>query len=135
MVLMVGVVYRTRLLQLAWVVYKGKKGHTIADRHIEVLKKMQPLLPEGVEVVLLGDAEYDTSLMLSWFLSETSWQFVMRIASNVLVQQVSDWQKIGSFKATQGRLRMIQVISLTKTELSQQIWWFGGEQSMKNPFS
>jgi hypothetical protein len=50
MVLMVGVVYRTRLLPLAWVVYKGQKGHTTAERHIEVLQNVLPLLPEDADV-------------------------------------------------------------------------------------
>lgn len=38
MTLMVAVIYRERALPLAWIVYKGKKGHTTADRHIEVLE-------------------------------------------------------------------------------------------------
>jgi len=57
MVLMVGVLYQKRALPLAWLVYKGKKGHTSAERHIQALEKVLPLLPEGSEVVLLGDAE------------------------------------------------------------------------------
>ena len=126
MVLMVGVVYRTRLLPLAWVVYKGKKGHTTAARHIEVLKKVLPLLPEGAEVVLLGDAEYDSPEMISWVQSETSWQFVMRTAPNLLAQQGNDWHKIGSFEVTHGRLRMIHSIAFTKEAalpLNLVIWW------------
>ena len=126
MVLMVGVVYRTRLLPLAWVVYKGKKGHTTAERHIEVLKKVLPLLPEGTEVVLLGDAEYDTTEMLSWVQAETTWQFVMRTAPNLLVQQGVIWHPIGSFEVTQGRLRMIHAIAFTKeTALPANlvVWW------------
>jgi hypothetical protein len=34
--LMVGVVYRSRLLPIAWVVYKGKKGHTTAERYTAI---------------------------------------------------------------------------------------------------
>jgi hypothetical protein len=34
MVLMVGVLYKKRALPIAWVTYKGKKGHTTAERHI-----------------------------------------------------------------------------------------------------
>jgi hypothetical protein len=56
-VLMVGVVYKKRALPLVWLVYRGKKGHTNADRHIAVLEKLQPLIPAGANVVLLGDAE------------------------------------------------------------------------------
>ena len=64
MVLMVGVLYKKRALPIAWVVYKGKKGHTTAQRHIQALEKVVPLLPSNSEVVLLGDAEYDTTEML-----------------------------------------------------------------------
>jgi len=64
--LMVGVLYKKRALPIAWLVYKGKRGHTTAQRHIQVLEKVLPLLPEGVEVVLLGDAEYDTTEMIVW---------------------------------------------------------------------
>jgi hypothetical protein len=126
MVLMVGVVYRTRLLPLAWVVYTGKKGHTTAQRHIEVLKKVRPLLPADAEVILLGDAEYDSPEMLAWVQAETAWQFVMRTAPNLLVQQGTDWHKIGSFEVTHGRLRMIHSLAFTKQAalpLNLVIWW------------
>ena len=126
MVLMVGVVYRTRLLPLAWVVYKGKKGHTTAERHIEVLKKVLPLLSEDADVVLLGDAEYDSPEMLSWVQTETAWLFAMRTGPNLLVQQGPDWHKIGSFEVTHGRLRMIHSVAFTKNAalpLNLVVWW------------
>ena len=46
MVLMVGVLYKKRALPIAWIVYRGKKGHTTAERHIEALEKTLPLMPE-----------------------------------------------------------------------------------------
>ena len=61
MVLMVGVLYKKRALPIARAVYKGKNGHTTAQRHIQTLEKVQPLLPAKSEVVQLGDAEYDTT--------------------------------------------------------------------------
>ena len=48
MTLMVGVIYRQRAIPLAWIVYKGKKGHTGADHHITVLQQLLPLLPENL---------------------------------------------------------------------------------------
>ena len=53
MVLMVGVLYQKRALPIAWLVYKGRKGHTSAERHTQVLEKVLPLLPEGSLVVRL----------------------------------------------------------------------------------
>jgi hypothetical protein len=82
-VLMVGVLYKKRALPIAWVAYKGKKGHTSAQRHIQVLEKVLPLLPEGSEVVLLGDAEYDTTEMLVWVEANTHWQYVLRTSSQI----------------------------------------------------
>ena len=78
MVLMVGVLYQKRALPIAWIVYKGKKGHLTAQRHIQALEKVLPLLPEGVEVILLGDAEYDTIEMIVWVEKHPTWHYVLR---------------------------------------------------------
>ena len=86
MVLMVGVLYKKRALPLTWVVYQGKKGHTTAQRHIEALEKVLPLLPAESEVVLLGDAEYDTTEMILWLQEKTNWQFVLRTSPQIYVQ-------------------------------------------------
>lgn len=107
MLLMVGVVYRSRLLPLAWVVYQGKKGHTTATRHIEVLQKVLPLLPQHAEVVLLGDAEYDTTEMLAWVQANTTWAFVLRTASNLFIHDGAAWQAIGKVTVTRGRLPLL----------------------------
>ena len=78
MVLMVAVIYKKRAIPLAWLVYEGKKGHTTADRHIEALKKVQPLISDEMDIVLLGDAEYDTVAMLSWIKANTNWDIAIR---------------------------------------------------------
>jgi len=127
MVLMVGVVYQKRALPLAWVVYKGKKGHTTAERHIEVLKKVLPLIPEGAEVVLLGDAEYDTVEMLEWVMNETDWFFVTRTSPNIQVQRGQTWHPISSFAPSKaGRIVSVQEVAFTKAAaltLNLVAWW------------
>ena len=126
MVLMVGVVYHSRLLPLAWVVYPGKKGHTTAERHLAVLGKVLPLLPADAEVVLLGDAEYDTTDMLAWVQAETSWDFVLRTSRNLLVQDQGTWQPIGAFDVTHGRLKLIPDIAFTQSAALPAhlvVWW------------
>ncbi len=126
MVLMVGVIYRSRLLPIAWVVYKGKKGHTTAERHIEVLKKVLPLVPEKSEVILLGDAEYDTTEMLSWVEIETPWSFVMHTSPSILVKSGHSWEKIEELTIRKGRLRLIRDVAFTKTSAlpaNLVLWW------------
>ena len=83
MVLMVGVVYKKRTLPIAWLVYEGQKGHTTAERHIEVLEKVKALLPKDAKVLLLGDAEYDTTEMLIWLQEKTKWNYVLRTSPQI----------------------------------------------------
>lgn len=78
MVLMISVVYKSKALPLAWLVYEGKKGHTTAARHIQALEMVLPLISADSSVILLGDAEYDTVEMLTWVQGETSWHYVIR---------------------------------------------------------
>lgn len=88
MTLMVAVIYRQRAIPLVWIVYKGKKGHTTATRHITVLQLLKELLPESGEVVLLADAEYDTVEMLTWVDVETNWAFVIRTDPRILITEL-----------------------------------------------
>jgi hypothetical protein len=104
MVLMIGVLYKKRALPLAWVVYQGKKGHTTAKRHIEALEKILPLLPAKSEVILLGDAEYDTTEMLIWLQEKTSWQYVLRTSPQIYVQDGSKNQPIDAYPLQKGNI-------------------------------
>src|SRR5215510_7948921 len=57
--LMLHVVYQGRALPLAWRVRQGPKGHFPEDLHIALVKLIRACLPEGTQVVLLGDGEFD----------------------------------------------------------------------------
>ena len=59
MTLMVSVVYKQRALPVAWIVAKRRKGHFPETVHLELMRKVQGLIPDGARVVLLGDGEFD----------------------------------------------------------------------------
>ena len=126
MVLMVGVLYKKRALPIAWVAYKGKKGHTTTQRHIQALEKVLPLLPNGSEVVLLGDAEYDTAGMLVWMETNTDWQYVLRTSQQIYVQESPNRQPIGAYPLAQGRLFHRHQVGFTQdatVSLNLIGWW------------
>jgi hypothetical protein len=75
--LMMHVVYKGRALPLAWRVRHGKKGHFPEDWHIALVEQVQELLPEGAQVVLLGDGEFDGT-DLQHTLEEAGWSYVCR---------------------------------------------------------
>ena len=126
MVLMVGALYKKRALPIAWIIYKGKKGHTTAQRHIQALEKVLPLLPAGVEVVLLGDAEYDTTEMILWVQENTSWNYVLRTSPQIYVQEGQQSRSIRDFPLAKGQLFQRSQVGFTQgAEVSLNLvgWW------------
>jgi len=126
MVLMVGVVYKRRALPIAWLVYKGKKGHTTAKRHIEALEKVSKLLPETARVILLGDAEYDTTEMLLWVQESTSWNYDLRTSPQIYVTTEGGKQAIGDMAL--GKNQVVQYLNVgftQNTALKTNLvgWW------------
>jgi hypothetical protein len=107
MAVMVGVVYQRRVLPLAWLVYKGKKGHASSERHRELLALLQPWIPAGSTVILLGDGEYDTCEMLTWVSTHTTWFFVTRTAASILVSTSPGvWFALSTWKLQPADLRI-----------------------------
>jgi hypothetical protein len=129
MVLMVGVLYRKRALPIAWLVYKGKKGHTTAARHIEALGKVLPLIPEDAAVVLLGDAEYDTSDMQLWLQDHTTWQYVLRTSPQIYVTTEAGQQAIRDLPLEHRQVRYFPHVGFTQTEglVVNLVTWWGTE--------
>jgi len=127
MVLMVGVLYKKRALPLAWVVYTGKKGHTTGQRQIEDLEKVLPLLPTRSEVVLLGDAEYDTTEMLVWLQEKTSWQYVLRTSPQIFVQDGPTSQPIEAYPFQKGQVFYRPDVGFTQSAIIfvNLIGWWG----------
>lgn len=126
LVLMVGVLYQKRALPIAWLVYKGKKGHASAERHKQALEKVAPLLPEGSEVVLLGDAEYDTTDMIEWIEKNTVWQYVLRTSPQIYVQTDQQEQPIRDYPLEKGKVLFLPQAGFTQTAaltLNVVGWW------------
>jgi hypothetical protein len=83
--LMVNLIYKSRALPLAFIVVKGKKGHLPEVTHIELVKKLQPLIPASTKrVILLGDGEFDGT-MLQQTVSDFGWKYVSRTSSNITI--------------------------------------------------
>ena len=81
MALLINVVYKGRALPIGWLVIKSKKGHMAEKYHIALLKQVKPLVPEGSQVVFLGDGEFDGCRLLR-HLAHYGWHYVCRTAKN-----------------------------------------------------
>jgi len=82
-VLMASVIYGKRALPLCWLVKRGKKGHFSAEDHLWLFEQVRTLIPDGTDVIFLGDGEFD-SIALQRALDRAGWSYVCRTASSTL---------------------------------------------------
>jgi hypothetical protein len=82
--LVVSVVYQKRALPLGWIVVAGQKGHLPETVPTHLVEQVAAFLPEGRQVLFLGDGEFDGIGLLS-AVSKQGWQFVCRTAKNSVV--------------------------------------------------
>ncbi len=83
MALVVSVVYAGRALPLAWLVVEAKKDHLSQQHHLQLLGQVHSLLSKGQTVVLLGDGEFDGTLVQE-AARAYGWQWVVRTAKSSL---------------------------------------------------
>jgi hypothetical protein len=107
MVLMVGVLYQKRALPIAWLVYKGKKGHASAEQHIQ----------------------YDSTEMLAWIEKNTVWKYVLRTSPQIYVQTHEGSQPIRDYLLEKGHLFYLNQVGFTQTSTLtlNVIGWWGSE--------
>jgi len=85
--LMIHVLYKGRALPLAWRVRQGPKGHFPEELPIALVALMHACLPEGTQVVLLGDGECDGTALQAT-LNEAGWSYACRTAQST----VATWE-------------------------------------------
>ena len=85
--LMIHVLDKGRALPLAWRVRQGPKGHFPEEWHIALVALMRTCLPEGTQVVFLGDGEFDGTA-LQGTRNEAGWSYVCRTAQST----VATWE-------------------------------------------
>ena len=105
--LMLHVVYKGRALPLAWRVRQAPKGHFPEDLHIAVVALMREVIPEGAQVVFLGDGACDgTALQATRH--EAGWSYACRTAMSTVapwegetfrLDTLGAWSKPGTLMA------------------------------------
>ena len=85
--LMIHVIYKGRALPLAWRVRQAPKGHFPKELHIALVDLISGLIPAEVQVVLLGDGEFDGT-RLQRTLQDAGWAYACRTATST----VASWE-------------------------------------------
>ena len=113
--LMIHVIYKGRALPLAWRVRKGPKGHFPEELHIALVNLIRECLPEGTQVVLLGDGEFDGTT-LQETLNEAGWFYVCRTAQSTVATWEGESFRLDTLGAClqPGRLIALREVYVTR---------------------
>jgi hypothetical protein len=123
--LMVSLIYQQRAIPLLWLVKQGKKGHFPAAMHIELLSRLQSLLPEATSVILLGDGEFD-SVELQSYANNLGWGYVCRTAKNTRVCLDGEWLSLHEIEVWRSSCIPLEDVAFTQQAYGPVlviIWW------------
>jgi hypothetical protein len=113
--LMLHVVYKGRALPLAWRVRQGPKGHFPEELHIALVELVRACLPEGTQVVFLGDGEFDGTTLQAT-LNEAGWGYVCRTAQSTVATWEGETFRLDTLGACSkpGTLIELKEVKLTR---------------------
>lgn len=123
--LMVSVIYQKRALPLAWVVVRGSKEHFPEETHCQLIQTVKPLLPEGSDVIFLGDGEFDGN-QLQAEIARNGWQYVCRTAKNRLIDDAGDEFALDEIHLQPGDCLSLPDVMVTQDKYGPVLvvaWW------------
>jgi hypothetical protein len=111
--LMVSLAYRRRTLPIAWTWVRCKRGHSSGHQQCALLAYVHHLMPQSVEVVVIGDSEFSPlqALLESW-----GWYYALRQKGNHLLRLTPNqpWQRCDALVTQAGEQRWLTHITLTQ---------------------
>jgi Transposase DDE domain len=110
----VGLAYKKRVLPLAWSWVAYAKGAIATDTQLAVFKRVHGLLPDGAQVVLVGDAGFSSVSVLRQ-LEAWGWHYVLRQKGSCQVQrsQQTDWERLDSLVTAAGQSVWLAAVRFT----------------------
>ncbi len=126
--LMASVVYHKRALPVAWIVVKGNKGHFPDEAHVRLLAEVQALVPEGSDVMVAGDGEFD-GVMFQAAVADYGWNYVCRTALNTQVCSDGDWLALRDIDIWPGKRIGLPDVGFTAQAYGPVLaiaWWRTG---------
>src|SRR5207302_31845 len=113
--LMIHVIYKGRALPVAWRVRQGPKVHFPEELHIALVALMHACLPEGTQVVFLGDGEFDGTALQAT-LNEAGWSYACRTAQSTVATWEGETFRLDTLGAClkPGRLIELKEVHFTR---------------------
>ena len=123
--LMISVVYKKRALPIAWITVQGHKGHFPEETHVQLLEKVFGIVPEGCDVIFLGDGEFDGTTLQAT-VAAYGWQYVCRTAKNAQIDEDGDCFPLYEVDVQPGECIDLPDVSVTQQQYGPVLviaWW------------
>lgn len=114
--LMVSVYYQHRALPLAWVTYKGRKGHSSQAVQLALFRSIQKYLNPECRIIVLGDGEFDGSEVIDYFRQAAKWEYTCRADESTLVYYQGRWCALKELPVTPGQDGFFSELLFTQSQ-------------------
>lgn len=130
--LMLSLYYKGRALPLCWLAYKGKKGHSSSQLQLKLLEMVRDLLPKNQKITLLGDGEFDSSVLIEWLEDQPMWSYVCRTATNIKIFYQDKWTALSDLPLEDGQPKFFTNVLFTESQevgpVNIMAWWHEKEE-------
>lgn len=114
MCLMLSVLYHRRALPLVWIVVTARKGHLSQQLHCDLLARLVPLVPQGANVTIMGDGEFDGTRWQATITAQ-GWHYVCRTASDIPLMRDGATLQMRDLAPRRGETVALEHASMTAT--------------------
>lgn len=131
MTLLVSLIYRKRAIPLVWTTVKGSKGHLPEQTHLDLLAKVQALLPAECHVTLVGDGEFD-GVHFQATVTAIGWEYVCRTAKNRIISDEGDEFALADISLSPGQCVDMPAVHFAHADYGPVLviaWWRKGEKA------
>jgi hypothetical protein len=130
--LMVGIAYRRRALPLAWSWVRRPRGHSTTHQQLALLHYVHSLIPLDVQVSLVGDSEFDHTLLME-YCDAWHWDYALRQKGRYLVMTFNQffWRRIDHLDLKPGTMVWLGRVVLTQASAyptNLVLYWAPGEK-------
>jgi hypothetical protein len=123
--LVVSVIYGRRALPLGWIVVKGSKGHLPEETHLALVDQVAELIPQGAEVIFLGDGEFD-GVNLQGTVEGHGWAYAFRTAKDTVLTEEEEEFNFIDLGVPPGEIISIPDVAFTRQHYGPVLviaWW------------
>jgi hypothetical protein len=128
---LVAVAYHRRALPIAWTWVPHARGHSTQGQQLALLRYVKGLLPDRVQVSLVGDTEFGHTLIIEE-LTVWRWQYALRQSGHnlVMTRQSTTFQPLETLLTTVGDWLWMPSVVLTEASAYPthlMLCWLRGE--------